>query len=291
MTLKQPVDSSLGSVLSAIEECYSPIARRRILVQEDGMWDVKGRFPRVVTSQAPINWENENGAPQIAILAVDEDRSLINATGPTAPAASASVRPEAAATLSSLNSLGKDIVRLLNIPLHLLVRKDIGLRLAYQKYLAVQSAKKRIDQMMAAGEWRFEKPAFIDIVEVFVSKSVWFQHYHTNFSKLSGYPIMMKWMEGGDEAPRDWDVWGFARQSYSFKDLKHYLSKPEEVHSPILDAPVLKRKDRSESDAAAASQAGPSKKKGKSSDKKSVDESGQKKGGQKKGGKSKGTRK
>ena len=35
---------------------------------------------------------------------------------------------------------------------------------------------------------------------------------------------MVKWLEGGDGAPSDAEIWGFVHQNYTFEDLKDYIT-------------------------------------------------------------------
>ena len=170
------------------------------------------------------------------------------------------------ASLSHLTRFSRDVIGVLNIPPYLLARKEVDLRMAYQKYLAVIAAKKRISEMTLAGTWPLETPLQNQIIEIFISKSVWFKHYAPFFPKLDRFPQMLKWLEGGDDAPADEATWGHFRTSYSFSDLKHYFGRPERGPTPIPSSSKAghsrssKRKARYSSDAPSPSKAESSKK-------------------------------
>lgn len=111
----------------------------------------------------------------------------------------------------------------LNIPAHLADRKDFSLGVGYQKYLGFLQAKKTLDTMVQEGRWTGKTPTTTDLIEIFISKSMWHEHYRTNFKNVAQYPLMVQWLEGGDNKPGDLEVWGIAKTSYTFKDLSAWL--------------------------------------------------------------------
>jgi len=57
--------------------------------------------------------------------------------------------------------------------------------------------------MEVARTWTHKKPTLEDIVEVFMSRSGYFNRPHKLFPKLHVIPDMKKWLENGDDAPAD----------------------------------------------------------------------------------------
>ena len=138
---------------------------------------------------------------------------------------SATTHPAAAATpsLSVSNPFRAQLVAHLNIPPHLTDRSEPTLPVAYQRYLAYHEACKTLDQKIAAGTWTGKKPSKVDMVEIFISKSMWWRYYNATFSKVSQFPLLLEWLENGEDAPKDLDVWGYEKSAYSFKDLQAFL--------------------------------------------------------------------
>jgi hypothetical protein len=79
--------------------------------------------------------------------------------------------------------------------------------------------------MEVARTWTHKKPTLEDIVEVFMSRSGYFNRPHKLFPKLHVILDMKKWLENGDDAPADVEVWGERRPS--FKSLKEILAAYE----------------------------------------------------------------
>ena len=112
---------------------------------------------------------------------------------------------------------------LLNLPTHCVGSgKDATLRVAFEKYHAVLAATQIYETMVAAGTWMVKKLTKSEIIELVVSKSFYFSHYHPCFSKVSEYPNMVAWLENSDEMD-DFEVWGVWKDDYIFKDLEFWL--------------------------------------------------------------------
>src|SRR5882762_461671 len=173
---------------------------------------------------------------------VDEFMNLKSASG---SAASSFVAPSDAAETGSkstiqLGSMQKILIDTFNISAHLLERKKTDLRLTYAKYLAIQKMIEDVGAMERGGTWTHQKPTVGDIAEVFMSKSGYFHCPHQLFPKIVDGSEMKKWLEGGEEAPAESDVWGDKKPS--FKNLKEILdSKKRKVTSH-------KRKQKNEAD-------------------------------------------
>jgi hypothetical protein len=181
------------------------------------------------------------------------------------PPASSSVVPSAftsaPATVSAseqpvyfaAGSIRDLIVIALGIPAHLIDRKKGGdIRVAYAKYLALLDALDKLSTMSASGAWKHNNTND-DVVEVFVSKSVYFRNHAKVFPLLVHYPAMQQWLENAAGAPSDSVVWG--NEKHSFDGLDKILTakqkgkgkgkgKGKEVHrddSPPLSIPVVKK--------------------------------------------------
>jgi len=120
------------------------------------------------------------------------------------------------------DSFKSQIVRLLNIPVHLVGSGDVSLPVAYQKYMAYLVACGTLDAMVANGLWTIRRPTRTDLIEVFVSKSFFHSHYRRHFPKVADYPEMVAWLEG-EPGSVDVDVWGAKKANYSFVDLGEWL--------------------------------------------------------------------
>jgi hypothetical protein len=110
---------------------------------------------------------------------------------------------------------------LLGISAHLSICKDRNNCHAYEKYKACLKASHTLSNM--EGSWPGKKPTAVDLIEVFVSKSMWFSHYKPAFSKVAGYPEMVKWLENSDDKGTDLEVWGVEKGSYSLMDLQKFV--------------------------------------------------------------------
>lgn len=112
---------------------------------------------------------------------------------------------------------------LLEIPSHLTNRAEKNIHFAYQKYKVFLQACQNLTRRTSEGTWPGKKPSTIDIVELFCSKSMWFSHYKPAFSKVSNYPLMIKWLENEEDKPSDLEAWGVEKGSYTLTDLKKFV--------------------------------------------------------------------
>jgi hypothetical protein len=101
------------------------------------------------------------------------------------------------------------------------------------------------NKMKSTGTWptTCPQPTATDIIEIFISKSMWHQYYVACFSNISKYPDMVEWLEEeGEDRPSSVDVWGFQKTSYTFADLKKWLNE----HKYLLAADVEEQMDKKE---------------------------------------------
>ncbi|KAG6912182.1 hypothetical protein DXG01_016675, partial [Tephrocybe rancida] len=99
---------------------------------------------------------------------------------------------------------------------------DRGLRAAYQKYCAFLHAETTLREKLDDNSWVGQKPTNTEIIEIFVSKSMWHSHYSL-FGKVSNHPLLIKWLDNDPDKPGDFELWGFEKLSYNFADLREYL--------------------------------------------------------------------
>lgn len=139
-----------------------------------------------------------------------------------------------------------EIACILKVPSHLMNQEGkVPLTLAYERYKACNKAMQDFSKMKAAGTWptTCSLPTATDIIEIFISKSMWHQYYVALFSNISRYPDMVEWLEeDGEDRPSSVDVWGFQKNSYTFADLKKWLA---EQKSPLA-ADVEEQMDKKE---------------------------------------------
>ena len=95
------------------------------------------------------------------------------------------------------------------------------MRVAYAKYLALLDALDKLSTMSALGTWKHNNTNE-DVVEVFVSKSVYFRNHAKVFPLLVHYPAMEQWLENADGASADSVVWG--NEKHSFDGLNNILT-------------------------------------------------------------------
>lgn len=219
---------------------------RRVYVHEDGVWAVKGRYQSALEDDDVVAWDDEDGKLILRIAAViilshkflsilmqeffqdDDDDIPKFAKGHShqeVSLTSSIATPSVPTVLGpSFTSFREQLITLLHIPLELTSRAPADLRKSYKKYLAYLQAFSMMEKKVAAETWPGKKPSATDIVECFISKTFWHDYYMPTFSKMSSYPTMVRWLEGGDDAPSALEAWGIEKSVYVFKDLVEFLN-------------------------------------------------------------------
>jgi hypothetical protein len=123
----------------------------------------------------------------------------------------------------AFTSFKDQLITLLHIPVALTNRQPSDLRASYQKYLAYLDACSTMERMVLAKTWPGKKPSITDIIECFISKTFWHDYYKPSFTKLSSFPVMVKWLEGGDDGPTALVAWGTEKPVYVFRDLIEFV--------------------------------------------------------------------
>ena len=144
-------------------------------------------------------------------------------------------------TLCQSKSSSSEIVSLLQISPALTTRpKVVDLRLAYSKYTAHLRAQSEMHRMISDGTWPLEPVSTDDLIEIFVSKSVYHASYQKLFSKAQEYPQIIAWLLNDHDSPTSYDIFGLQKSVYTFKDLKAVLES--------LDASSSKGKRKASDD-------------------------------------------
>jgi hypothetical protein len=111
------------------------------------------------------------------------------------------------------NPMSQLIKDTLNISDGLTDHGKIDLRMAYAKYLAIQDVDKRLAKMRTDKTWT-QKSTFTDIIQVFMSKSVYHRSPAKIFPLAPSYPLMEKWLLNTEDAPTNDEVWKGKKQTY-----------------------------------------------------------------------------
>jgi hypothetical protein len=134
---------------------------------------------------------------------------------------------------SSIDALSKvssthaqsEIIALLNISPTLTTRpKMVDLRLVYAKYQGYICAQSDMHCMIKASTWTLDPVLNDELIEIFVSKSVYHANYAKLFPQVHHYPQLLAWLKGDSESGVD--IFGFQKSAYTFKDLKMVLEEP-----------------------------------------------------------------
>jgi len=76
-----------------------------------------------------------------------------------------------------LDPLQQTLVETFDISTHLMQREKVAdLRVSYAKFLDIQRVIEGVNQMELAGTWTQKKPIVQDIIEIYMSKSGYFNH-------------------------------------------------------------------------------------------------------------------
>jgi hypothetical protein len=92
------------------------------------------------------------------------------------------------------------------------------------------------------GTWTESHVVADDIVELFVSKTVFYRSYQRLFPRASHFAELKAWLEQASDAPSDGDVWDNVKSIYTFADLEKILEK--------LEKKVKKAKRKADDDGA-----------------------------------------
>ncbi len=124
----------------------------------------------------------------------------------------------------------REIATLLGIPAHLIRDPDApvehdGVRISYLKYQTILRAFSTLTRMLQDGDWLGRKPAGQDIIDMVVSKSMWYSHYKKLLPQVPDYPDMQKWLQNDQDSPPDSEIWTHNKTVYAFHDLADWYKE------------------------------------------------------------------
>jgi hypothetical protein len=113
------------------------------------------------------------------------------------------------------NPVSQLIMDTLNISPELtqLNKNKADLRMAYSKYLGILDTVQRLAEMTSDKTWT-QKSTLTDVVEVFMSKTVYHRNPAKIFPLVSKYPLMEEWFLDPKNGPTTKEVWGDKKQTY-----------------------------------------------------------------------------
>ncbi|KAF8344692.1 hypothetical protein F5887DRAFT_1075111 [Amanita rubescens] len=231
MVVKTEAAPSLVPILKKLSRSYSPVSKfnQRIYICEEGDWVIKGRYDNAIDEDEEVEWSIVDGK-HVLLLCAEEETASSDTPGSGTIGATFSVSTPAPAALHAIPALlsADELVAILNIPMHLTDKEDTSLKSYYQKYKACIQSRHMVNDMASRGQWPAQrKPSLTDLIKLFVSPSMWHSHVK-KMARVSNYPLMQEWLEGGDDAPGDVDVWGFSKINHNFVDLVAYFDGYEE---------------------------------------------------------------
>jgi len=146
------------------------------------------------------------------------------------------------------NPISQLIMTTLDISFQLtqLNKGKLDLRMAYAKYLAINDTNETLAKMRRAGTWT-EKSTSTDVVEVFLSTTVFHRTYSKIFPSVPRYPLMEKWLLNADGAPTAAEIWKGRKQTYENLDqiLQTYSLEPKDRSGPSSSKKGKKHQDDS----------------------------------------------
>ena len=215
-----------------------------------------------------LNWNMDPTKGLVLRLLTDEETALsvalahphssVAVTPTTSTPSSSKTRTAHAPRARGQQLTQEELIKELQIPKHLTDRCDADLHLAYQRWKANQAALNLLAERVANGTWPGARPTEQQVYECFISKSTWFLYYRKNFLNIAEYPEMVLWLDKDPGALSNFDLWGFEKATYYFKDLVQYLERAERkvTKKPIAESSAMKkRKQRKEKEAAEDSKA------------------------------------
>jgi hypothetical protein len=236
-----------------------------IFAYEDGMWAVKGRFSEVLHDNDPVQWvATSDGKFSLSLLAEGTNiesggnfgamASSLSMADPVVASASGSTKapfstPEIASGKGFFQpgSIRDLIVTTLGLSKGLIDRSKPGdIRMAYARYVALVDTLKTLGKMSITGAWT-QKYNNDDVIEIFMSKSSYFTNHSPVFSKLNKFPAMEKWLQNGDDAPTDAEVWGYQKQTFeNLRKILKSISDPDSGPAPVEKRGKGKGKEKAE---------------------------------------------
>lgn len=93
---------------------------------------------------------------------------------------------------------------------------------AYSKYKEYCRVSITWKQLKNQNAWTGGGKA-TELMEIIASSSFFYSHYQGQFELAKNHPILIAWLEAGDDQPSDLEAWGFEAPTYDFTTLLTYL--------------------------------------------------------------------
>jgi hypothetical protein len=114
----------------------------------------------------------------------------------------------------------------LGIPSNMLrTGSPLSLQANYTRYLVYLDTTQKLANIKNAGTWPsgLKTPTSMDIILLFIGKSVWYDSWSKTFPNVIRYPEMVKWLKAEEDCQSDLEVWGNTQSVYTFSDLVVWL--------------------------------------------------------------------
>lgn len=196
------------------------LAEARIFTRSNNNWALHGKFDTVMERDPVVHWDSSTELPKLILLAQPPEPSAIVITAAPAPILAVKNSGGDSATVIGLLGLSDD---LLSRP------SPIPLQLAYQKFKAVNKGwLVDIPALRLAGNWPFPNFTRHQLIEIFVSKTTWYEHFK-HFARVEEGTALEMWLIGGDDAPSGFQAFGCEKEIYSWSDLCKALDEEGDV--------------------------------------------------------------
>ena len=110
-----------------------------------------------------------------------------------------------------------------------------GLCTAYQKYKVITNATPTVMGLAKDAEWKAQfsdshpwVPTIVNLIDIFVAKSQFYQFWKPTFSRAQEYPDMKDWLNQHKDCLPTKELWNMdANRTLTFADLKKWLEEKE----------------------------------------------------------------
>jgi hypothetical protein len=105
-------------------------------------------------------------------------------SGSAGDTSQSALHPSGSGINDGMDTLAQRLIRVLDILPHLVGSGKANLQTSYQKYLAFLEAKNKLERV----EWQGKKPPQVELIQLFSSKSYFFEYHKRLFPKVAAYP-------------------------------------------------------------------------------------------------------
>lgn len=116
------------------------------------------------------------------------------------------------------------------------------LQLLYQRYCAVNDIRRQIDQKIKDRTWKGTALTKVDVIELFVSRSIWYAWYSMQMRDAENNKDMRAWITGADDAPSDENLWGTIKDHRTLTDLDGWLKAKAGIKPTTVKKVAVKGK-------------------------------------------------